>query len=330
MRTNIQRLLCLLMVLLLTLGGFATAFAAETLPGAATDDTIATPPSSQPLTPIQTNKPAMSAPEDEESTEDIVIEVELTDDEAATDAPENTPHETIGDPEKDHEPMAAMYEDEAVDVIQLGVVRSIILANGQRQEVDTALLTFGEEIPEEKKLGYVHAPRTGQAGLRETPAKGGKVITQLKAGQLFAVLALEEDYALINVQGTEGWLRLDCLRYLEETDSGFAAVSAQPSAANAQQNGNAAEEADPDEVAISGDMPTPPDFPTKALLSLNGETDGPNNVNLRNLPTKESAKAAAWRIGTSITLLSWQDGWYLVEADGVLGYVMEDFISFEG
>lgn len=317
----------------------------------------------QAFTPISTEPPKTNAAPEAETgntaDDDFAVETETA---------ETTIAETVGDPEKDHPSIAAMYdsgdisgEAVAVDVVQLGVVTSIIVLDDQRQEVDTALLTFGEEIPAEQKLGYVHAPRTGQAGLRETPAKDGKVITQLKAGQLAAVLTIEENYAHVNVQGVEGWLRLDCLKYLAVTDEGIissadlSAVGLGSKTVGQKEtvNGTAAddtntatattdeasadtadsENADADVIITDNNgqiMDTAITFPSTAVLSCKGETDGTTSVNLRNLPTKDSAKAAVLRTGVEVTVLSAVEGWYLVEADGVCGYVMEAFLSMEG
>jgi len=300
----------------------------------------------QVLTPIETISPTT----DTNAAQETDTEEETAD------------SETIGDPEKDHPAIVAMYdsgdissEAVAVDVVQLGVVTSIILLEEERMEVDTALLSFGEEIPKEQKLGYVHAPRTGQAGLRETPAKDGKVITQLKAGQLVAVLALEEDYAHVNVQGVEGWLRLDCLKYLQAAEEGIVSsadlaplgiqgnakdeTATEESAADESEDAKVQEsnEAEDEQTELvvtgnmdNGDIQQPVEYPAKAQLSCKGETDGTTSVNLRNLPTKDSAKTAVWRTGVEVTVLSYQDGWYLVEADGVCGYVMEAFLEMEG
>ena len=309
------------------------------------------------FTPISTEPPRTDTVPDAEtaapSEDDFSVETETA--------------ETVGDPEKDHPAIAAMYdsgdissEAVAVDVVQLGVVTSIILLDDQRQEVDTALLTFGEEIPTEQKLGYVHAPRTGQAGLRETPAKDGKVISQLKAGQLAAVVTIEENYAHVNVQGVEGWLRLDCLKYLTATDEGIVssadlsalgmdkkpagqkdaatetdADDADTATAETDEDSadkTASEDADADVIITdnNGNMvDTAITFPSTAILSCKGETDGTTSVNLRNLPTKDSAKTAVLRTGVEVTVLSALEGWYLVEADGVCGFVMEAFLSME-
>lgn len=312
------------------------------------------------LTPIQTTPPQVETETEDGADTDEAVDAENGTESEPADEPEDSKEpeeatEMVGDPEKDHEPIAAMYEEEAsdavaVDVVQLGVVTSIILLEEERMEVDTALLSFGEEIPEEQKLGYVHAPRTGQAGLRETPAKDGKVITQLKAGQLVAVLALEEDYAHVNVQGVEGWLRLDCLKYLQVAEEGIVSSAdltplgiqgnaKDETAADGSEDAKVQEtnesEDEQTELVVTGNMDNsdiqqPVEYPAKAQLSCKGETDGTTSVNLRNLPTKDSAKTAVWRTGVEVTVLSYQGGWYLVEADGVCGYVMEAFLEMEG
>lgn len=239
-----------------------------------------------------------------------------------------------------HDPIPATLENEsgeteAVSVVQLGVVHSLLDTDEGIREVETALLTFAEEMPEEKKLGYVHAPRTGQAGLREEAAKSGKVLTQLKAGQIVAVLSLEEAFAHVNVQGQEGWLRLDCLRYFPAEESDSAAESSKegdPSAAGKTEAPEQDTEADGEKdvlIAIEGQPQKREFYPRRAVLSFQGESEGETSVNLRNAPTKDSAKTAVWRTGEEVTVLSGSDGWYLAEARGICGYVMEAFLSFE-
>ncbi len=310
------------------------------------------------LIPVQTAAPQLGSqqatPSDTDNDEDEISD-EITASDTATEAGSeaDTPEadetheadETISD-EKDHDPIAAMYEPEdsdaapeAVDVVQLGAVFSVIIMDDERQQVETRLLTFGEEVHADQKIGYVHAPRTGQAGLRAEPSKEGKVITQLKAGQLAAVLSIDEDYAHVSVQGQEGWLRLDCLKYLTATDDGIVSSALQEKkaaeAASSADQQDEQKEADggTGDVVITddnGDTLTPViSYPASALLSLKGETDGSTSVNLRNLPTKDASKTAVLRTGVSVTVLSRTEGWYLVETDGVCGFVMEAFLTLD-
>lgn len=50
-------------------------------------------------------------------------------------------------------------------------------------------------------------------------------------------------------------------------------------------------------------------------------------VNVRNTPKGDSAKVAEWRTGTEVTILSHENGWYEIEANGMHGYVMEKYVT---
>lgn len=62
------------------------------------------------------------------------------------------------------------------------------------------------------------------------------------------------------------------------------------------------------------------------MLTYHGKTNGSTKINLRNSPDKTSAKVAEWKTGTEVTVLSHKDGWMMVEANGVSGYVLKEFV----
>ncbi|MBE5800835.1 MAG: SH3 domain-containing protein [Clostridiales bacterium] len=215
-------------------------------------------------------------------------------------APQQTGAEE-GEENGDHYPIPAEFQDgadeeaAAVQVVQLGVYQSVILMDGERMEVPTAQLTFGEDVAEDQRIAYVHAPRTGKVTLRETPASNGKLLSRPSAGRIVAVLQVDETYSLVNLQGVKGYIRNDCLQFLN-----------------------------PDFSAAEDTA-----YPASGLLSCEGQTDAATSVNLRNAPTRDARKAAVWRTGTEVTVLAHSDGWYTVEADNILGYVMEEFLTLE-
>lgn len=237
-----------------------------------------------------------------------------------------------GSKEENAAPFAAMRElpdggSENVLVARVGVVTCLIETDEGMLEVPTAELTFGDDPTDERKVGYLHAPRTGQAGLRAEPSKEAKVITQLKAGQLVAVLEIGDEYARVNADGQEGWLRLDCLRYLRITGKGI--VSATGKDMETAPDGEKAqpEEDGAAEVLIVAEGQKNPDRPASGILTRGEEADGNESVNLRNAPDRNSAKAAVLPTGTEVTVLSTGGGWALVEADGLCAYVMENFVK---
>ena len=65
----------------------------------------------------------------------------------------------------------------------------------------------------------------------------------------------------------------------------------------------------------------------QGVLSYKGNTGGGTTVNVRNTPKGDSAKVAEWRTGTEVTILSHENGWYEIEANGMHGYVMEKYVT---
>jgi len=232
---------------------------------------------------------------------------------------------------------------ESVWVASVGVLTSLLDTEEGPVVVPTHQLTFGDDATEQRRVGYVHAPRTGQAGLRQEPSKTAKVITQLKAGQLAAVLEIGEEYARVNVDGQEGWLRLDCLRYLLPTDEGIIAASSKEAQAlleTGEKDGEGeqpgADDAAADEVpsgeaevliAVEGQAAKAAAYPCKGILVYREDSTGSENVNLRNAPDQGSAKAAVRPTGTEVNVLSVSGSWYLVESEGICAYVKEAFVQ---
>ena len=174
----------------------------------------------------------------------------------------------------------------AVGVVELGRTSSKIQYQGKTVSVSTSDLTFSENVPENKKLATIYAPRTGKASLRQTASSKGTLLKNCKAGTIVSVLAIGNGYTRINYKGTVGYIKTACLKFYG--DSGSTA---------------------------------------QGVLSYKGNTGGGTTVNGRNTPKGDSAKVAEWRTGTEVTILSHTNGWYEIEAKGIHGYVMDEFLT---
>ena len=174
-----------------------------------------------------------------------------------------------------------------VQLQEIGTVTSKVQSEGQTIEVKTSDLVFSEDVPEDKRVAVVYAPRTGKASLRAKASSNASVIKQCKAGTIVAVLKTGNTFTQINYNGTVGYILTSCLQFHS-----------------------------PDAEAEGG-----------ALLSYNGKTNGSTTVNVRNQPSKDSAKVATWNTGTAVVNLSHKDGWYEIEAKGIHGYVMDQYIT---
>ena len=174
----------------------------------------------------------------------------------------------------------------AVGVVELGRTSSKIQYQGKTVSVSTSDLTFSENVPENKKLATIYAPRTGKASLRQTASSKDTLLKNCKAGTIVSVLAIGNGYTRINYKGTVGYIKTACLKFYGDSES-----------------------------------------TAQGVLSYKGNTGGGTTVNVRNTPKGDSAKVAEWRTGTEVTILSHANGWYEIEAKGIHGYVMDEFLT---
>lgn len=182
-----------------------------------------------------------------------------------------------------------MQTGTTVSLLELGTVTSKVSHQGETIDVSSAELVFAEDVPEDKKMAVVYAPKTGKASLRKSASENAAVIKQCKAGTIVAVLETGKTFTKINYNGTMGYILTGCLQFC-------APVT--------ETQGN-------------------------ALISYKGKTNGSTTVNIRNQADKGSAKVAIWKTGTAVILLSHADGWYEVEAKGIRGFVMEEFVTLK-
>jgi SH3-like domain-containing protein len=103
------------------------------------------------------------------------------------------------------------------------------------------------------------------------------------AGTIVVVLAPGEDWTQVWVDGRIGYVRTDCLNF-------HAAVT-----------------------AIVG----------YALIIREGRTDGRQTVTLHHIPSGYAPKLVSWPTGTRVTVLSADNGWCEVEANGMRGFIRE-------
>ena len=177
--------------------------------------------------------------------------------------------------------------DISVGVLELGLVYSKISYNGQTMEVATADLVFGENIPEGKELAVIYAPNTGRASLRKSAFDNATVLKTCKAGVIVSVIEVGKTYTKVNYKGTIGYVKNSSLQFYS---------------------------------AASQDTAT-------GKLSYKGKTNGATTVNVRCKADKESAVVATWETGTAVRILSTANGWYEIEAKGIHGWVLQEYLT---
>lgn len=176
-----------------------------------------------------------------------------------------------------------------VRLVALGLTEStVITAQGEEVTVPSHYLKFADGVDAQHLLGYVFAPRTGEASIRETEGGSAKVIKKGKTGKVVAILEYDGgNFTKIRYEDIEGYIRTDCLIFHDGKQESLGT----------------------------------------GILHINGVKDGSKTVNIRADQSTGKAKVAAWATGTSVIVHGEENGWYTVEKDGWVGYVQGQYLT---
>ena len=174
----------------------------------------------------------------------------------------------------------------AVTLEELGTHTSKVSYQGKSTKVPTSELSFGKDVPEDKKLAVIYTPKTGKASLRKSASSNADVLKQCKAGTLVSVLEYGKTYSKISYKNTVGYILTDCLKF----------------------------------HGVTGEAEG------KGILSYNGKTSGGTTVNIRLAADSGSRKIGEFRTGTEVTVIKYGDEWCEIEVDGIRGFVMTAYL----
>lgn len=191
--------------------------------------------------------------------------------------------------EKQEEAEEAAEASVQIGLVQLGAYTSVIEYEGRELTVPTAELQFSADVPEDKQVAYIHAPRSGKCSLRAKASDNAQVLVKCKAGTVVQVVSYGKNYCRIVYEGQVGYVQTACLKFLDTT--------AEP-------------------------MCTWP-------LSYNGKMTGNAEVPIRNDKSNDSAIIVKLRSGTEVTVFSKSGAWYEVEHEGLHGFVHKNFLRME-
>lgn len=182
-----------------------------------------------------------------------------------------------------------LWQGETVTVRTLGVVSSGIVADSKEQTVSTAELQFSDNVPAEKRIAAILAPRTGRCYLRAKASSKGTVIDKCPAGTVVQVIKYGKSYCQIVFEGQVGYVQTACLTFLD------------PAA----------------------------DILGTTVLTYNGRATGAAQVPIRNTASNDSCIVIKLRSGTEVTVLAHTGKWYEVAYEGLHGFVHESFMDAE-
>ena len=102
-----------------------------------------------------------------------------------------------------------------VQVVYMGIGRSMVVLDGQQILVNTVDLKWETEAPEDKVLAVVDAPRVGYAWLRKKPnnKKTNPKIAQIRTDTVLRVISAGENYSLVDYDGMRAYVQSSALEF---------------------------------------------------------------------------------------------------------------------
>lgn len=179
--------------------------------------------------------------------------------------------------------VAEAPESERMTIIQLGTWMTRVECKDQVLEIPTADLLFASDAPEDQRFASILAPSNGKCSLRELPNESSRQLQSVLAGTIVLVQHVGEDWTRVWVSGQVGFVRTDCLTF------------------------------HPPVTGIVGE----------AVVVRDGRTDGRQMVTLHHIPSSYAPKLVNWPTGTRVIVLTAENGWCEVEANGMRGFIRE-------
>lgn len=169
----------------------------------------------------------------------------------------------------------------------LGSARCVVFDGQEMLTVNTADLIWETDAPEDKKIAYIYAPRTGKCSLRSKASTNYRTLRRCDAGRLVIVLRVGQVYTRILYEGTEGFVLTGALQFLPI--------------------------AQPDDFTVS-------------TLAYEGSADSAATISLYHTASTDR-RLKQFRVGKEAELLGEGEPWAEVELEGMHGFVKSAYLQ---
>lgn len=177
-----------------------------------------------------------------------------------------------------------------VEVVYMGIGRSMIVLNGKETLVNTVNLKWETEAPEDQVLAVVYAPRNGYAWLRKKP--NNKItnpkIEKVRTDSVVRVISTGKNYTLVDYNGIRAYIQTSALEFSCNDHVEFDA----------------------------------------GLVSVKGKVSGNDGVHVRSRD-KGCRDLGEYRLGTPITVFDIVDEWAEVDICGWHCRILSKFVTLE-
>ena len=176
----------------------------------------------------------------------------------------------------------------SAQVVYMGIGRSCVTVNGQKQLVNTVDLKWETEAPEDKVLAVINAPREGYAWLRKAP--NNKItnpkVQQCRTDSVVRVISTGKNYTLVDYNGMRGYVLTSSLEFFANDHTDF----------------------------MSG------------CLSYNGKTTGKAIATAKSRD-KSKKRLKDCKVGTPVTVFDIIEDWAYVDLEGFFCRVEAKYIT---
>ena len=176
-----------------------------------------------------------------------------------------------------------------VQVVYMGLARSMVLLNGEERLVETWQLSWETEAPEDQVLAVVR-PDQGQVSVYPEPKKGTR-IDKVGTNKVLRVISVSKNWALVDINSDEcprGYVMTGCLEF----------------------------------------YPNIPMIYRPAKLSVLGKLKG-DTVNIRSEDTANGRIIDTFDTGTPVSVYAQNDKWSEVDVGGYHAFVLSEFVTMD-
>ena len=192
-----------------------------------------------------------------------------------------------------------MYRDDEgneteVQVVYMGLARSMISLGGEEQLVETWRLNWETKAPEDKVIAVVNPPKgSGTVRLYARKSEKSLLMYHVQTNRVVRVVSIGQRWAMVDIDSDEcprGYIRTQYLDLYPNIPMAYRA----------------------------------------AKVSVNGHTKGKDTVYIRSSDDGNGGHIAEYRLGTQMSVYAQNDRWSEVDIGGFHAFILSRYVTFDG
>ena len=180
-----------------------------------------------------------------------------------------------------------------VTVLYMGLARSRIILDGEKQMVDTWRLSWDTEAPDDKVLAVVAPNDAAEVRMLATDNAKSTVLTRVPTNRVVQVIKVGKNWTLVDINDNEtprGYIATDVLDFYPQMQLTYRS----------------------------------------ALLSAAGRTKGSDPVWIRAAASGNARRITQFDLGEPLTVYCENEqGWCEVDVHGYHAFILNDFVTYE-